>query len=239
MLGRQDLPLLPGQALELPAPLHGRCLLDQLGPEGPANLIEQPGRGLVSTPGFRSGCLTVATPEALIIQGQTRMNVVAVSTNDGSLLWTKKKFTNNPNAIYLDGKVVAGRRDARCSCRGGSRDRRGLGRIQFPQSGLHATDGLPRFPVRARRRHAAIRSRDEESADRWCRSPACHRRCDSRKRPALPRPVGMRLQPLADRRNGQVLGRRLSISTSSHNAERAAARRRRYHSPSRLPETRA
>ena len=72
------------------------------------DLIEQPGRGLVSTPGFRSGCLTVATPESLIIQGQTRMNVVAVSTNDGSLLWSKKKFTNNPNAIYVDGKVVLG-----------------------------------------------------------------------------------------------------------------------------------
>ncbi len=72
------------------------------------NLIEQPGRGLVSTPGFRSEPLSVATPDALIIQGQTRMNVIAVSTNDGSLLWTKKKFTNNPNAIYVDGKIVLG-----------------------------------------------------------------------------------------------------------------------------------
>ncbi len=36
------------------------------------------------------------------------MNILAVSTNDGSLLWSKKKFTNNPNAIYLDGKVIAG-----------------------------------------------------------------------------------------------------------------------------------
>ena len=42
-------------------------------------LIEAPGEGLVSTPGFRSACLAVATPEALILQGQTRMNVVAVS----------------------------------------------------------------------------------------------------------------------------------------------------------------
>ncbi len=72
------------------------------------NLIEQPGRGLVSTPGFRSEPLSVATPDALVIQGQTRMNVIAVSTNDGSLLWTKKKFTNNPNAIYVDGKIVLG-----------------------------------------------------------------------------------------------------------------------------------
>ncbi len=73
-----------------------------------AGLIEQPGRGLVSTPGFRSVCLAVAMPEVLILQGQTRMNVVAVSTRDGSLLWSKKKFTNNPNVIYVDGKAVLG-----------------------------------------------------------------------------------------------------------------------------------
>ncbi len=71
-------------------------------------LIEQPGRGLTSTPGFRSACLAVATPDALIVQGQTRMNVAAVSTEDGSLLWTKKKITNNPNAIYVDGKAILG-----------------------------------------------------------------------------------------------------------------------------------
>jgi outer membrane protein assembly factor BamB len=71
-------------------------------------MIEEPGRGLTSTPGFRSCCLAVATPEALVIQGQTRMNVVAVSSGDGSLLWTKKKVTNNPNLIYVDGKAVLG-----------------------------------------------------------------------------------------------------------------------------------
>jgi outer membrane protein assembly factor BamB len=71
-------------------------------------LIEQPGRGLVSTPGFRSVCMAVATPEALIIQGQTRMNVIAVSTETGKLLWQKKKISNNPNIIFLDGHVVLG-----------------------------------------------------------------------------------------------------------------------------------
>ena len=71
-------------------------------------LIEEPGRGLTSTPGFRTACMTVATPKALIIQGQTRMNVVAVSTEDGRMLWTKKKITNNPNAIYADGNLVLG-----------------------------------------------------------------------------------------------------------------------------------
>ncbi len=72
------------------------------------NLIEQPGRGLVSTPGFRSGCIAVAGPDSLIIQGQTRMNVIAVSTKNGELLWQKKKFTNNPNAIFLDDQAVLG-----------------------------------------------------------------------------------------------------------------------------------
>ena len=71
-------------------------------------LIEEPGRGLVSTPGFRSACLAVAGPGALIIQGQTRMNVIAVSTQNGALLWQKKKITNNPNAIFLDNQAVLG-----------------------------------------------------------------------------------------------------------------------------------
>ena len=72
------------------------------------NLIEQPGRGLTSTPGFRSACIAVAGPESVIIQGQTRMNVIAVSSKNGELLWQKKKITNNPNAIFLDDRAVLG-----------------------------------------------------------------------------------------------------------------------------------
>ena len=72
------------------------------------NLIEEPGRGLVSTPGFRSACIAVAGPESVIIQGQTRMNVIAVSAKNGELLWQKKKITNNPNAIFLDDQAVLG-----------------------------------------------------------------------------------------------------------------------------------
>jgi outer membrane protein assembly factor BamB len=72
------------------------------------DLVEQPGQGLTSTPGFRTACLVLFTPDALIIQGQTRNNVVALSTKSGSLLWTKSKITNNPNAIYLDGTVILG-----------------------------------------------------------------------------------------------------------------------------------
>jgi len=71
-------------------------------------LIEEPGKNLTSTPGFRTQCMVVATPEALIVQGQTRMNVVAVSTKNGHILWTKKKITNNPNAVYIDGDVILG-----------------------------------------------------------------------------------------------------------------------------------
>ena len=71
-------------------------------------LIEQPGKKLTSTPGFRTMCLVVATPKALIVQGQTRNNVVAISTEDGYKLWTKPKITNNPNAIYVDGNVILG-----------------------------------------------------------------------------------------------------------------------------------
>ncbi len=70
--------------------------------------IEQPGEGLTSTPGWRTQTMMVATPDALIVQGQTRNNVVAVSTDKGYLLWKKPKVTNNPNAIYVDGNVILG-----------------------------------------------------------------------------------------------------------------------------------
>jgi len=94
---------------------HLRCLDSETGKviwtndeKDVLGLIEQPGEGLRSTPGFRSACLAVFTPDAVIIQGQTRMNVVAISTADGYKLWHKKKFTNNPNAIYVDGRVILG-----------------------------------------------------------------------------------------------------------------------------------
>jgi len=95
--------------------LHLRCLQAASGTilwtqDDPhtLELLEAPGKGLTSTPGFRTACMTVATPDALIIQGQTRMNVVSISTKDGSLLWYKGKITNNPNAIYVEGSVILG-----------------------------------------------------------------------------------------------------------------------------------
>jgi outer membrane protein assembly factor BamB len=71
-------------------------------------LIETPGSGLGSTPGFRSMCYALYTPEALFFEAQTRMYVVAVSLEDGHLLWYRKKTTNNPNMLYLNGQLVVG-----------------------------------------------------------------------------------------------------------------------------------
>jgi outer membrane protein assembly factor BamB len=71
-------------------------------------LIEEPGVGLQSTPGFKTAVISIYTPNVLAFQGQTRMNVVAVSTKDGSLLWSKKKTTNNPNMLYLEDKLLVG-----------------------------------------------------------------------------------------------------------------------------------
>ncbi|MEQ2009372.1 MAG: PQQ-binding-like beta-propeller repeat protein, partial [Limisphaerales bacterium] len=71
-------------------------------------LIEEPGKGLISTPGWRTEAMVVATPKALIVQGQTHMNVVGISTEDGKKLWKRTKVTNNPNAIYVDDQVIIG-----------------------------------------------------------------------------------------------------------------------------------
>jgi len=71
-------------------------------------LIEQPGRGLSSTPGFRSASFTLYTPEALVFEAQTRMNVVALAPRTGKLLWRKRKTTNNPNPLYVDGQLLVG-----------------------------------------------------------------------------------------------------------------------------------
>ena len=71
-------------------------------------LIEEPGRGLGSTPGFRSACFSIYTPNSLFFEGQTRMNMVAVSTRNGRVLWQRRKTTNNPNVIYADDRVYVG-----------------------------------------------------------------------------------------------------------------------------------
>ncbi len=71
-------------------------------------LIEEPGQGLVSTPGWRTTCFSLYTPKALFFEAQTRMNVVAVSNTDGSYMWHRKKTSNNPNMLYVDGNLLVG-----------------------------------------------------------------------------------------------------------------------------------
>jgi len=71
-------------------------------------LIEEEGRGLTSTPGFRTACFCLYTPQGLFYEAQTRMNIVAVSKDDGALMWHRAKTTSNPNVIYLDGKILVG-----------------------------------------------------------------------------------------------------------------------------------
>lgn len=71
-------------------------------------LINEPGKGLSSTPGFRTACYCVYTPKALFFEGQTQMNLVAVSKDDGHLLWHRPKTTSNPNVVYVDGNILCG-----------------------------------------------------------------------------------------------------------------------------------
>jgi outer membrane protein assembly factor BamB len=71
-------------------------------------LINEPGRGLGSTPGFRTSCYCVYTPKGLFFEAQTQMNLVAVSKDDGKLMWYHKKTTSNPNVIYVDGRILVG-----------------------------------------------------------------------------------------------------------------------------------
>ncbi|MFC2077125.1 PQQ-binding-like beta-propeller repeat protein, partial [candidate division KSB1 bacterium] len=70
-------------------------------------LIEERGQNLTSTPGFRTCCISLYSPDVLFFQGQTRMNVVAVRTRDGSYLWHRQKVTNNPNMLFVEGKLLA------------------------------------------------------------------------------------------------------------------------------------
>jgi len=69
-------------------------------------LIEQPGKGLKSTPGFRTTHIMLCTPRILFFEAQTRMNVVAVSAEDGHFLWKRTKSRNNPNLLFIDGRLV-------------------------------------------------------------------------------------------------------------------------------------
>ena len=80
----------------------------------PAALAKAERYRLLNEPGeAESICLDILqvdahNEDALVIQGQTHMNVVGISTENGKLLWQKEKITSNPNAIYLDEKIIVG-----------------------------------------------------------------------------------------------------------------------------------
>jgi len=69
-------------------------------------LIETEAQGLPGTPGFRTTAMLLATPVGLFVQGQKRANVAGFSIDDGRLLWSKKKHHNNPNLLYVKGKLL-------------------------------------------------------------------------------------------------------------------------------------
>ena len=64
-------------------------------------LIEEQGVGLSSTPGFRTSVFSLYTSQSVVFAAQTRMNVVAVSPEDGTLLWHHPKTSSNPNTLYV------------------------------------------------------------------------------------------------------------------------------------------
>ncbi|MCX8035530.1 MAG: PQQ-binding-like beta-propeller repeat protein [Candidatus Sumerlaeia bacterium] len=71
-------------------------------------LVQEEGRGLTSTPGFRTEPFSLFTPKAICYAPQTNQHVVAISTEDGRLLWHRKKTTSNPNLLYADGNILVG-----------------------------------------------------------------------------------------------------------------------------------
>jgi outer membrane protein assembly factor BamB len=68
-------------------------------------LIEEEAQGLPGTPGFRTTTMLLATPVGVFVQGQKRANVAGFSIDDGRFLWSKKKYHNNPNMLYTQGKL--------------------------------------------------------------------------------------------------------------------------------------
>lgn len=69
------------------------------------SLIEQEAVGLRGTPGFRTEPMLLATPVGVFIQGQKRMNVAGFSLDNGRFLWSRRKYHNNPNMLYVNGRL--------------------------------------------------------------------------------------------------------------------------------------
>ena len=74
--------------------------------ENVMKLMEAAGIGLESTPGFRTMCMMLCTDKVIFLQAQTRANMVALSAEDGQLLWQREKKRNNPNFLFADGKLI-------------------------------------------------------------------------------------------------------------------------------------
>lgn len=70
------------------------------------SIIEKEAQGLQGTPGFRTSAMLLATPVGLFMQGQKRAYVAGFSIEDGKFLWSKPKFQNNPNMVFVNGKLL-------------------------------------------------------------------------------------------------------------------------------------
>ncbi|MBM3334092.1 PQQ-binding-like beta-propeller repeat protein, partial [Candidatus Sumerlaeota bacterium] len=71
-------------------------------------LVQEEGRGLSSTPGFRTEPFSLVSREALFFAPQTNQYVAAVSKDNGRLLWYRRKTTSNPNLLYADDSLLVG-----------------------------------------------------------------------------------------------------------------------------------
>lgn len=57
--------------------------------------------------GIRTKCMSLYTPDALVFGEQMMLNVVALSTEDGKFLWTRRKTLSPVNMLYLDGNIIS------------------------------------------------------------------------------------------------------------------------------------
>ncbi len=72
-------------------------------------LINQRGHGIPhGNPGFRSSCFTLYTPQGLYFQAQSRQHLVALSVEDGHLMWNRERTSNSSNVIYTDNHLFVG-----------------------------------------------------------------------------------------------------------------------------------
>ncbi len=105
ILGDKLFHYVPGQKLTCLDRRSGEVVWTNEDPEHLA-LLELEAQGLQGTPGFRTSSMLLATPVGLFMQGQKRLNVLGFSIEDGRFLWSKRKFHNNPNMVYVNGQLL-------------------------------------------------------------------------------------------------------------------------------------